>query len=190
MRETNRHLVQSIKQEILSNNQRRHGSYEQARELDVIQAGVGGAAVAADPYIQDMARSVVAEARRQGVSINEVRQKLSGSDAAGPGWFQSLSGALGAEQRRGFFYGIGAVVLAAMIWPFARQSFRSLAVQSMEGGMELADRARSVVCRAREEIEDIVAEARFKNLQEEDQPYCSVGIEEENRQETDKEIFH
>ncbi|NQS77070.1 MAG: hypothetical protein HQP61_11700, partial [Peptococcaceae bacterium] len=73
----------------------------------------------------------------------------------------------GKEQYKGFFYGIGAAMLTSMLWPVARQRLRSLALVLIENGMVLSDKVRLVMCRAGEEIEDIVAEARFKSLQKE-----------------------
>ena len=117
-----------------------------AKELDAIQAIENRAGVNIDPQIRDIARSIVAEARGQGVSINEVKQKLLGSNGTvGSGWFQRVLETLGSGQRKGFAYGIGAAILAAMLWPTIKQSLHSVAVQSMESGMGLADRARSVM---------------------------------------------
>ncbi len=124
------------------------------KELDAIQAMENGAGSAADPYIQDVARSIVEEARGRGLSINEVKQKLADNGAAGSGWFQRMFEALGAGQRKGFAYGIGAAVLAAILWPTFRQGLHSVAVQSMEGGMGLADRARSVATHLRDDFRD------------------------------------
>ncbi len=81
----------------------------------------------------------------------------------------------GKGQYRGFFYGIGAAVLISMFWPVARQSLRSLALLLTENGMMLTDKARLVLARASEEIEDIVAEARFKSLQKESYYPSKVG---------------
>ncbi|NQS75975.1 MAG: hypothetical protein HQP61_05975 [Peptococcaceae bacterium] len=117
-----------------------------AKELDTIQAIENRAGVNIDPQIQDIARSIVTEARGQGVSINEVKQRLLGSNGTvGSGWFQRVLETLGLGQRKGFAYGIGAAILAAMLWPTVRQGLHSVAVQSMESGMGLADRARSVM---------------------------------------------
>ncbi|OPZ73595.1 MAG: hypothetical protein BWY80_00913 [Firmicutes bacterium ADurb.Bin456] len=168
MREINRHLAESIKQEILSDNRQRYGSYEEA-------AG--------------MARSIVAQARGQGGNASEMRSIFPGLGAPGASRPRRLPGAMGAGEYTGFFYGIGVAVLAAMIWPHARQGLRSLVVQLVEGGMEIADRTRSAVARTREEIEDIVAEARFKNLQ--DYFSCNPGeMEEVNKPGAGKRLFH
>lgn len=65
---------------------------------------------------------------------------------------------------KNFFYGAGIVLLAAMIFPPVKRSLQAVAARTMEEGVDLVNRARGIGVRAKEEIEDIVAEANFNKL--------------------------
>ncbi|OPZ74606.1 MAG: hypothetical protein BWY80_00524 [Firmicutes bacterium ADurb.Bin456] len=102
-----------------------------------------------------------------------MKQKLTGNGAVRPGWFQRLWEALGSGQHKGFAYGIGVAVLAALLWPTVKQGLHSVAVQSMEGGMGLADRARSVASHFKEDFRDDGGEVLnedFSSYQEDNEP--------------------
>lgn len=136
------------------------------RELESLRDIESRGISSSDPHVRSAAGAIAAEAREQGFSLDEVLRKLNGNGAMKTGWLQRMSNLLNTGQRKGFVYGVGATILAAMLFPPVKESMRSVAVRTMEGGMELADRARTMVSRAKEEIEDIVAEANFKNMQD------------------------
>lgn len=99
----------------------------------------------ADPYIRQVANSLVQEARQQGVPLEQVVQSLDQKSAPGTGMMSRISNMLNTGQRRGFLYGIGAAFLFNLIWPSARNNLHSAAVRTMEEGMSLANRAKSFV---------------------------------------------
>lgn len=68
-------------------------------------------------------------------------------------------------QFRGLLYGLGAVALGALVLPSVGNKFRSVISRTVEDSSDLVDSAKSVLVRAKEGIEDIVAEASFKRLQ-------------------------
>lgn len=97
----------------------------------------------ADPYVRQVANSLVMEARQQGVPLEQVLQSLDQKSAPGTGIMGRMSSMLNSGQRKGFLYGIGAAVLFNLIWPSARNNLHSVAVRTMEGGMSIANRAKS-----------------------------------------------
>ncbi len=102
-----------------------------------------------NPYIRDIAQSIAMEAREQGVPLEQVMQNLN-TNSAGTGLWGRMIGSLNTGQRRGFLYGLGAALLAYLVWPSARNNLHSVAVRSLEEGMSLADRARSFVSRTKD----------------------------------------
>lgn len=60
--------------------------------------------------------------------------------------------------------GTALAIAASALLPIAKTTFRPLAESGMEGGAVLLNRFKSVVQRAREEVEDIFAEAQFERM--------------------------
>ncbi|GAA3406927.1 DUF5132 domain-containing protein [Paenibacillus hodogayensis] len=62
------------------------------------------------------------------------------------------------------------IIGAAMTWavsallPIARTTLKPLALSGMQGAFGLADRAKYALQVARDEVEDIIAEAQFERL--------------------------
>lgn len=144
------------------------------REIEAINS-MQNQTTTSDPYVRELAYSIVREARGQGVSMDEVIKRLEGQNATTgnmmSNWRQRMSGMINTGQRRGFLYGIGAAVLAAIIYPSIRRNMHEVAVRTVEGGMGLTDRARTAMSRAKEGMEDIIAEAQFNNFQEESENF-------------------
>lgn len=135
------------------------------KELEAIRAIENKTASITDPYVKEIASSVVTQAREQGVSLDEVLTRLDRQGGQKENLRQRASKMLNVGQRKGFLYGAGAAILAAMLYPSAKQSLHLLAVKTMEGGMDLADRTKSLVSRAKDGFEDIVTEANLRNFQ-------------------------
>ncbi|MHB1125472.1 MAG: hypothetical protein ACYC2T_00725 [Bacillota bacterium] len=139
------------------------------KELEAIR-NIENKTANSNPYIQEMAGSIIKEAREQGMSLDEVIKILNGQSGLKSNWRNRAADWLGIGQRKGFFYGVGATLLAAMIFPAVNRNMHSVAVRTIEEGMDLADKARSFVVRAKEGFEDIMAEATFKTLQKDEEP--------------------
>ncbi|MFD0693951.1 DUF5132 domain-containing protein [Paenibacillus sp. GCM10027628] len=60
--------------------------------------------------------------------------------------------------------GTALTVAASALLPIAKTALQPLAAAGMEGGANLLQRARSLFQMAREEVEDIVAEAQFERM--------------------------
>jgi hypothetical protein len=132
-----------------------------------------------DPQVREAVRSVVWEARQEGVPLDEVIKRLN--ERVGMGWGQRVGSWFNSSQGRGFLWGIGATVVATMLFPATRNGLRNVAVKMMEGTMNLAEQANTTFGRAKEGFEDMIAEANFNSLQEENQSFN----ENENPSETD-----
>ncbi|MHB1421536.1 MAG: hypothetical protein ACYCX4_18485 [Bacillota bacterium] len=138
------------------------------RELEAIR-NIENKTTASNPYVREMAGSIIKEAQEQGMSMDEVIKILNGQGSSKSNWRYRMTDWLSIGQRKGFFYGVGTTLLAAMIFPAVNRNMRSVAVRTLEEGMDLADKARSFVVRAKEGFEDIVAEATFNSIQEDNE---------------------
>lgn len=97
-----------------------------------------------DPHVRQIADTLVQEASRQGVPLQQVTQQLNRRPASTGilGWMSDL---LNVGQRKGFLCGVGATLLAYLIWPGAQTNLRSVAVRSIEEGMSMVDKAKTFV---------------------------------------------
>ena len=73
---------------------------------------------------------------------------------------------LGSPGARNFGLGVGAAVLGYLLWPMARQAVRPVVKGAVKGALLLGDRVQELTARAREEMEDLVAEAQFERVRD------------------------
>lgn len=78
------------------------------------------------------------------------------------GWFltRGVRHWLDQPQVRSFLWGAGAAWAAALLWPAIRPMVRPLAIRTAAAVIQFADQTLAAVARAKEDIEDVVAEAR------------------------------
>lgn len=99
-----------------------------------------------DPYTRQIATTLAEEARRQGLSKEQLMQSLEQNISKSTGPMGRLLEMLNTGQRRGFLGGIGMMLLCHhVILPLLRGNMRSVAVRSMEEGIAMVDRAKSLV---------------------------------------------
>jgi hypothetical protein len=60
--------------------------------------------------------------------------------------------------------GTALAVAATALLPIAKTTLRPLVTSGMQGGVQMLNRARSLAQIAREEVEDIFAEAQFERI--------------------------
>ena len=60
---------------------------------------------------------------------------------------------------------MGTAALAALVLPSVRKKLHSVALKTAEDGLDIFDRARSMLTRAKEGVEDVFAEASFNRFQ-------------------------
>ncbi|UUZ95528.1 DUF5132 domain-containing protein [Paenibacillus sp. P25] len=60
--------------------------------------------------------------------------------------------------------GAALAVAASALLPIAKSTLRPLTSSGVQGGFGLLSRVRSVIQTAREEVEDIIAEAQFERM--------------------------
>ncbi|TDF93037.1 DUF5132 domain-containing protein [Paenibacillus piri] len=60
--------------------------------------------------------------------------------------------------------GAALAVAASALLPIAKSIFRPIAATGLEGGSNLINRGKSLVQIARQEVEDIIAEAQFERM--------------------------
>lgn len=91
------------------------------------------------------------------VSYDDQRGKSPGAGAI-PQWINDVIG----TQGEGMLYGIGTIIILGMLLPSLGERIQGVVTRSTSEGIRLMGEARSVVARAREDIEDIIAEAGLK----------------------------
>lgn len=67
------------------------------------------------------------------------------------------------EQGNGILYGIGTVALLGILLPNFRQRILNVVGNTTSEGTKLIEKARFLIARAKEDIEDLIAEASFNN---------------------------
>jgi hypothetical protein len=68
------------------------------------------------------------------------------------------------QREQGLLYGVGAAALMGFLVPSFRSKAQSLLVRITQEGIELLEKARSTMIRAREDLEDLIAEASLDNF--------------------------
>ena len=118
-----------------------------------------------DPQVRQVLGELLQEARQQGVGVPELIESLNTNN---PGFtnnlVNSVTGPFRGIDRRSFGWGIAAGLLGLMVLPAVAKSVRSLTEKAMDGSMDLSEKAQGMFEMAKEEFEDIVAEAKFNNL--------------------------
>lgn len=134
----------------------------------------------ADPQVRRMLCDLLREAWEQGLDIPDLIQSINTNDPgyAGPLW-DRIAGPLKNIDRRSFGWGIGAALLGLALLPSLGKSLRPLARKAVEEAMEIYDNTQGVFERAKEEFEDIVAEAGFNKMK--NPPPDISGAEENNK---------
>lgn len=69
------------------------------------------------------------------------------------------------DQLKEVFYGFGATVLGIMFLPSLLQKTHSFMAQTIKEGIGIVNQARCLAERTKEGIEDIIAEANFRQIQ-------------------------
>ena len=67
------------------------------------------------------------------------------------------------NQGNGILYGIGTVALLGILLPNFRQKILNVVGNTTSGGTELIEKVRFLIAKAKEDIEDLIAEASFNN---------------------------
>lgn len=122
-----------------------------------------------DPQVRQMVYELLQESRQQGISVQELLDSLNmnnyGSQMGfGSSLMDTIAGPFRNIDRRSFSYGVGAALLGLTVLPTLGKSLRPLASKTMEEFMGVFDNAQGMFSQAREELEDIVAEANFNKM--------------------------
>lgn len=121
-----------------------------------------------DPQVRQLLCELLQEASQQGMDIPDLMQSLNTNNTPGYGAsiLDRITGPFKGIDRRSFGWGAGAAVLGLLLLPSLGKSLRPLARRAMEEAMDITERAQSVFAQAKEEFEDIVAEANFNKIKE------------------------
>ncbi|MEW6698480.1 MAG: hypothetical protein ACOY35_01495 [Bacillota bacterium] len=121
-----------------------------------------------DPQVRQLLYELLQEASRQNMDITELMQSINMNNTPGYGVsiLDRIIGPFKGVDRRSFGWGAGAALLGLLLLPSLGKSLRPLARRAMEEAMDITERAQSVFAQAKEEFEDIVAEANFNKIKE------------------------
>lgn len=98
-----------------------------------------------DPQVRELAHSIVMEARRQGLTLDEVLNRVNQQEGINKsGWRQQISNMWNHGNGKSFLFGAGAAVLVGMLLPAARRNLHEVAVRTVEEGMDLVDKTKNV----------------------------------------------
>ncbi len=144
-----RTLAESVKQQVLQQiegNLRARGTYTSTN---------------LDRDVEEIAKAIVEETLNRSINPG-----AGFRPDTGPGnWQQRLSNGMNDGQLKGLLYGLGTAALATLLLPSIGKKLHSVVTKTAEEGLDIFDKARSMVERAREGIEDVIAEASFNRFQ-------------------------
>lgn len=168
--ELDRQLREEVKEEILAELAcPPYGGWEQTayrREKESLRRELlddlrrSGPAV---PGREALKRDIMREAWDMGLTPEELYSRLTGGRA--PSWRGQLKGLVTSRQSRSFGWGVGLTLAAVLLAPSARRHARPAARKVLEEAMDVAARAQRFLTEARENLEDLVAEAKFHQLE-------------------------
>lgn len=138
---------------------------QQLRAMGQMNQGLGQGV---DPQVQRLLYELLRESRDQGMALPDLMQSINQnqSPSLGSGLMDRLFGPLKGIDRNSFGWGAGAAVLGFLLLPTLGKSMRPLARKAVEEAMSLNERLQSIFAHAKEEFEDIVAEASFNKLKD------------------------
>jgi len=109
-----------------------------------------------------LAREIMEEAWESGLPPDELYARLAGPARS------SLRGRLKAlvasREGKSFGWGVGLTLAAVLLAPGARRLVRPAARKVVEEVMEAGNRLQQFIARTREDLEDLVAEAKFHQM--------------------------
>ncbi|MDO7786235.1 hypothetical protein [Desulforamulus aquiferis] len=134
-----------------------------------------------DPQVRMMLNELLQEAWQQGMDVPELMQSLNMNNQ--PGYTGALldriTGPFRGIDRKSFGWGAGAALLGLLLLPSLGKSMRPLARKAMEEAIDIAERAQGVFSHAKEEFEDIVAEASFNKIKDSVANQANMGGEKD-----------
>ena len=145
------------------------------RELEGVNRVNQRMAQVRDPQVRLMLQEILQEAWQMGMDTPELMQSISNTNNMNPYNNMPRQGASVSDRVSGFFRGLdrrsfglgaGAGLLGLLFFPSLTKSFRPMVRKAMEEAMDVSQRAQGVFARAKEEFDDIVAEAGFNKMKE------------------------
>lgn len=108
---------------------------------------------------ENLTRDIMEEARDLGLTPEELYARLS--VPPNPSLRGRIKGLVTSREGKGFGWGVGITLAAVLLAPTARRWVRPAARKVVEEVIEAGDRIQRSMAQAKEDLEDLVAEARF-----------------------------
>ncbi|MHB8171655.1 MAG: hypothetical protein ACYDG6_08945 [Thermincolia bacterium] len=118
-----------------------------------------------NPYARQVIRHIIGDERDHEKSFGELIKTLPNIKSGWGGGVQTVAKQFGFLMRtnkaQGFALGFGAAALVLFLTPKVKEAVRPAAVGAVRGVMAVARGTQKALGRAKEEFEDVVAEARY-----------------------------
>ncbi|MDA8235510.1 MAG: ferritin-like domain-containing protein [Clostridia bacterium] len=118
-----------------------------------------------NPYARQVIRHIIQDERDHERSFGDLIRTLPNLKGGWDGKVQTVAKQVGfllrSNKAQGFALGIGAAALAIMFGPRVKEAVRPAAVGAVRGVMAVARGTQRALGRAKEGLDDLVAEARY-----------------------------
>jgi hypothetical protein len=137
-------------------------------KLNAVRAYELRLARVADPYAKQTLQKMIQDERRQLLNLAELIDLVEESPDLGrfTRATRQMKHRLNAGNGKNVAYGLGAVVLAALLIPGVKDALKPVLGKIMTGVHDLSEQAQGLISSVREDMEDMVAEAQFEKLKQ------------------------
>lgn len=121
-----------------------------------------------DPYARKVLQNMIKQERRELMNLTELADLVDQSPDMGGFTLARRRMGHQLKMRTGQDTTVlfGTAALGMLLLPSVREKLRPLAVKTVEGIMGLSEQAQGLFSGVREDLEDIVSEAKFENFKQ------------------------
>ncbi len=121
-----------------------------------------------DPYARQTLQKMIQDERRQLLNLAELIDLVEESPDMGrfTRATRQMKHRFKAGNGKNVAYGLGAVVLAALLIPGVKDALKPVLGKIVSGVNELSEQAQGLISSVKEDMEDMVAEAQFEKLKQ------------------------
>ena len=102
--------------------------------------------------------------RDMGTIPGIIQENTLGDNNSFQGMGNPYMGYATVDKGREVLYGVGTLALLGILFPQFRQKVKTIVTRTTLEGLDLFEKARSLMARAKEDMEDLIAEAKFSEL--------------------------
>lgn len=119
-----------------------------------------------DPYARRVVQQMISQERKELLHLAELTDLVEQSPEMNclTRTRRRMDYQVKASTGRDMKFWLGAAAVGAVLLPGVREQLRPLAIKAVQGVMGLTEQAQSLVSGMREDMEDLVSEARFERF--------------------------